>query len=39
MLVLVFRLTAFDEDQLVACVESLQSRAPGSKLLLVGTHI
>jgi hypothetical protein len=39
MLVLVFRLTAFDEDQLVAWVESLQSRAPGSKLLLVGTHI
>ena len=39
MLVLVFRLTAFDEDQLVAWVESLQSRAPGSKLLLVGTHL
>ena len=44
MVVLVFRLTAFDArpkvvgSELVAWVESLQSRAPGSKLLLVGTH-
>jgi hypothetical protein len=39
MILLVCRLTAYNEEELLAWVESLQSRAPGSKLLLVGTHL